>query len=68
MKEWLNSSCRITISNELTNKKLFFNVKQVLSITDSHITFIDRFNEVYTFNRRFVEEIQPYKVERERMP
>ena len=64
MKEWVNGSCKISILGS-DGKLLFFSVKQVMSVTDTHITFIDKFNNIYTFHKRHIEEIQPYNPEKE---
>lgn len=57
MKEWEGLSCKIQIAKD--GIKLFFTAKRVLSVDDHHITFIDKFNQPYTFNRDLVIEIKP---------
>lgn len=60
MKEWINGTCKISVKGD-DGKMLYFLAKQVTSVTDSHITFLDKYNDTYTFNVSRVEEIQQYK-------
>lgn len=59
MKEWEGQSAFITIIHN--GNKLFYSAKQVLSVTDSHITFLDRNNKVFSYKVELVNEIQQLK-------
>lgn len=61
MREWQGKSGKIQISKD--GVKLFFTAKLILSVDDHHITFIDKFNQPYTFNRDLVVEIKPFEVQ-----
>ena len=47
MKEWVGKSCKLCIRRN--GNDLFFTVNQVLSVTDTHITFLDRLNMPFSF-------------------
>lgn len=62
MIEWIGKSANITIKKD--DKNLFFTAKMILSIDSEHITFLDKFNQPYTFHKSLVEEIQPMIIDR----
>lgn len=55
MKEWIGQSCLLFLQR---SDSKFFTVKRVLSVSDTHITFIDKFNNVYTERLDHVLEIK----------
>ena len=59
MKQLINRSCRLTIS--LNSNILHYTVKDVLEVTDTHITFIDKFDEKYSYRLQDVIQIQDIK-------
>ena len=56
MKEFKGKSCKIQI--EQNGRRLFYNAKLVTSISDSHITFIDRYNDAFCYRVKDVVEIE----------
>lgn len=59
MKQIIGKSCKITISCK--GKDLFYTVKEVIEVTPTHITFIDKFNQQYSYRLLDVVEIQGVK-------
>jgi len=57
MKEWIGKPCRLCVNRNGVD--LFYTVNQVLSVTDTHITFLDRFNSPYSLLVCEVSEIKP---------
>lgn len=55
MKEYIGLPCKIKIN--INGKSLYFKVLKVTSVTDSHITFIDKFNNYYSFKTENVDII-----------
>lgn len=55
MEEFVGKSCKIHIF--IRGENLFFTVKRVLSVTDTHISFVDKFDEAYSFRKVDVVEI-----------
>lgn len=55
MFEWLNKKVHIKIQN--TGKILFFTAK-VTNVTEEHISFVDKFNELRTFRISDIVEVQ----------
>jgi hypothetical protein len=55
MKEMIGKSCLIEISRN--GKALFYKAKEVLDVTDTHITFLDKYNNQYTYRLMDVAEI-----------
>lgn len=47
MQELVGHSAKLEFNRD--GKRLFFSAKTISSITDTHITFVDKFNDVYTF-------------------
>jgi len=54
MQQYLNHPCRLHILFE--GKNLFYHAKKVTEVTENHITFIDRFNNTYTFRLADIKE------------
>lgn len=59
MKQLIGRSCRLTVF--LNGKSLFYTAKTVLEVSDTHITFIDKFNERYSYRLQDVIQIQDIK-------
>ena len=55
MKEMVGKSCLIEISR--AEKTLFYKVREVLEVSDTHITFLDKYNNQYTYRLVDVVEI-----------
>jgi len=55
MKEFVGRKCKIHVL--LNGKDLFYTVKNVTSVNDTHICFIDRYGEAYSFRNVDVVEI-----------
>ena len=55
MKQFLNKQCKIHIS--VNGESLFFTVKKVIDVSDSHISFIDRYNKLWCFDKNQVKQI-----------
>lgn len=55
MKGWQGKACTIHVLRE--HKVLFFTVRLVEEVTDSHITFLDKWGKRYTFRLQDVTEI-----------
>ena len=55
MKEYKGKSCNILVV--LKGKYLFYNVKKVLDVTETHISFIDKFGNNYTYKKEDIAEI-----------
>jgi hypothetical protein len=53
MKDHLNRKCKI----EIEIKTSLFYDATIIDISDSTITFIDKFNNVYTYSRSRILEI-----------
>ncbi len=58
MKEYLGKSCKLHISPK-KDINLYYTVKEVTAISENHITFIDKYNKVYTFRLKDVMEANP---------
>ena len=56
MKHLIGKSCKITM--EINGKTLFYTVKKIISVSDTHISFIDKFNETLTFRQKDVVEVK----------
>jgi hypothetical protein len=57
MKEFISKKCKISI---IANKKQLFFIATVQSVTDNHITFLDKYNKLYTFRIKDVFEINEF--------
>ena len=55
MNEYIGKKCNILVI--LNGRYLFYNVRKVLSVTEEHISFIDKFNNNYTYKKENVAEI-----------
>lgn len=55
MKELIGKSGKLEFLRD--GKRLFFYAKIISSITDTHITFVDRYDEVYSFKIEDLEEV-----------
>ncbi len=55
MKNYIGKPCKLHIN--INDADLFFSAKEVLNVTEEHITFRDKFNKVYTFQCKNVIEI-----------
>lgn len=58
MKEYIGKPCKLHISPK-KDIDLYYTVKKVTSISDKHITFIDKYKKVYTFRIGDVVEANP---------
>lgn len=47
MQELVGHSAKLEFNRD--GKRLFFSAKTISSITDTHITFVDKYDDVYTF-------------------
>lgn len=59
MKDFLGKSAYIVVIRN--DKELNFTAKEVTSVSDTHITFLDKFNEVHTFRITDIIEITEKK-------
>ena len=48
-------SCNILVSGK--TQDLFFNVKRIVSVTKTHVSFLDRYNNDYYFRIEDIKEI-----------
>jgi len=55
MEQYLNKSCKILIL--INGKCLFYNVKSVTNVSDTHISFLDKYNNSYTYKKEDVKEV-----------
>ena len=55
MKGLIGKSCKIEVDRN--GKSLFYTISEVLDVTDTHITFLDRYNNQYTYRLQDVVEI-----------
>ena len=53
MKELIGKTCNIHIEK---NKKDLFYTAKVINVTDTHIYFIDKFNEPYVYKLTYLIE------------
>ena len=56
MKEFLNKSCKLTIN--ISGKLLFFTAQKVVDVSNTHITFIDKFDYQLSYRVEDIVEIQ----------
>lgn len=54
MKHLIGKSCKLTL--EVNNKILYYTVKQVTDVTETHISFIDKFDDVWSFRIKDIVE------------
>lgn len=55
MRELLGKSCKLTL--RVNNKLLFYTVQEVTSVTDTHINFKDKYNELYMYRIEDIVEV-----------
>ena len=55
MKEYLDKTCKIHIA--INGKDLFYTAR-IINVSDTHITFVDKFNETLTFRLQDIIEIR----------
>lgn len=55
MKEYIGKNCKIVINKE--GKKYFY-IANITDLTEQHITFIDKFGDIYTYE---IEDIKRIK-------
>jgi hypothetical protein len=55
MKHLIGKSCLLEV--DYHNKILHFHVSKVISVTSTHISFIDKFNKEYSFRLNDVVEV-----------
>lgn len=48
MKQFLNKPCKIHV--RINEKDLFFSVKTVIDVSNTHISFVDKFNKNWVFS------------------
>ena len=60
MKYLIGRKCKLTI--EYGNKLLFFTAK-VSNVTDTHISFLDKFDDYFTFNVSDIKQVKVIKDE-----
>jgi hypothetical protein len=56
MRHLIGKKCKLTIKDQVNNKILFYTAKEILEITDTHIFFIDKFDQEVGF--RLIDIIQ----------
>ena len=56
MKEFLGKS--VFINANIEGRNLFYTAKEVTSVSDTHITFIDKFNNVVSLRISDIVEIK----------
>lgn len=56
MKQLIGASCRITIF--LNNTQLQYTAKKIIDISDTHITFIDKFGDTFIYKISDIVQIQ----------
>ena len=54
MKEYLGQTCKILI--QLNDKELFYYAK-IISINQTHISFLDKYGKLYTYKKDLIKEI-----------
>ena len=54
-KNLVGRSCKIFINSN--GHVLFFSVRRILSITDTHVSFLDKFDKVYCFRKMDITEV-----------
>ena len=59
MKHLIGKSCKLTL--DINSKQLFYTAKKVISISDTHISFIDKYNEMISFRMKDVVEVNNVK-------
>lgn len=59
MKQIIGKSCRLTV--KVGREVLFYTVKEVLEVTDTHILFIDKFGQEYSYRLADIMQIQGIK-------
>lgn len=59
MKEYIGKKCNILVV--ANGRYLFYNVKKVLDVTETHISFIDKFDNNYTYMIKDIQEINTQK-------
>jgi len=57
MKQYLNKTVKLEI--EIKGKKPLFYTATITAITETHISFIDRYNKPYTYRIKDIVEITP---------
>ena len=57
MEEYLNKQCKIHVRRD--DKNLFY-LGVVLKVTDDHVTFLDKFENVFTYRVGDVESVRTY--------
>lgn len=58
MKDLINKSAKLTIKDQVKNKILYYTAKEITSISDSHIFFIDKFNNTLGFRINDVIQVE----------
>lgn len=58
MKQLIGKSCRLSIRQPVTGKILFYTVKKVLNVTDTHILFIDKYDSEYSYRLQDLLQVQ----------
>lgn len=56
MQDLIGKSCKLQV--ELNGKELFFTAKRVLHVSDTHITFLDKFGQVCSFRLQDLAKVQ----------
>ena len=59
MKRLIGRSCRVTIN--VKGKDLYYTITEILGVSDTHLTFEDKFNKIYSYRLQDVIEIQDVK-------
>ena len=54
-KSLIGKSCKLFV--DINTHSLFFQVREITSITDTHISFLDKYNNYYCFRKQDVVEI-----------
>lgn len=56
MKEYIGKQVRVEVTR---NGRTLFYTATVTAVTDTHIAFIDKYGDKYTFKKENIEEISP---------
>ena len=58
MKQYLGKDCKLTL--EVNGKLLFYTAKEVLDVSGTHITFIDKNNEKLSY--RLIDLVEVHEL------
>ena len=55
MKQYIGKQCKIFVRIE--GRRLFYS-GEITEVSEGHVSFIDKFGELYTYNKQCIEEIR----------